>query len=110
MAQPPKDRGGSVTVRMEPGAAVTGRLVDADGQPRAGLELEIAFRLKGDSGFREFSRERVRTDRQGRFRIAALLPGHEFRLSDDQGELFFRGARPGETKDLGDVRMKQAVE
>src|SRR5262249_53921229 len=41
MTQPPKENGGTVTVRMGPGAAVTGRLVDADGQPRAGVELEV---------------------------------------------------------------------
>ena len=46
VAQPPKENGGSVTVRMEPGATVTGRLVDADGQPRAGVELEVSFRPK----------------------------------------------------------------
>jgi RNA polymerase sigma factor (sigma-70 family) len=110
MAQPPKANGGAVTVRLEPGAAVTGRLVDADGQPRAGLELEIAFRLKGDSGFREFSRERVRTDRQGRFRLGALLPGYEYRLSDGKGELPFRAPRSDQTEDLGDVRMTRADE
>ena len=40
--------------------------------------------------------------------IAALLPGQQFRLSDNRGgEAFFGdGLRAGETKDLGDVRMQ----
>jgi RNA polymerase sigma factor (sigma-70 family) len=63
IARPPKENGGSVTVRMEPGAAVTGRLVDADGKPRAGVELEVAFHPKGKWGWWEdYSPARVRTD------------------------------------------------
>src|SRR5262249_21955369 len=49
VAQPLKESGGSVTVRMEAGATATGRLVDADGKPRAGVELGVRFRHKGDS-------------------------------------------------------------
>src|SRR5262249_35116500 len=49
VAQPPKEDGGSVTVRLEPGAAVTGRLVDADGKPRAGIEVAVWVMYKGKS-------------------------------------------------------------
>jgi RNA polymerase sigma factor (sigma-70 family) len=109
VVQPPKENGGSVTVRLEPGATVTGRLVDADGQPRAGVELEVAFLPKGWGSWRDCSPEPIQTDREGRFRLTALLPGREFRLSDGQGELPFRGpARSGQAKDLGDVRIKRA--
>src|SRR5262249_58883394 len=73
-AQPPKKRGDTVTVRLEPGAAVTGRLVDEDGKPRAGVELEVWFRLKEDRQFQQYSPERSKTDREGRFRLQALLP------------------------------------
>ncbi|MCI0458659.1 MAG: carboxypeptidase-like regulatory domain-containing protein [Gemmataceae bacterium] len=111
VAQPPKENGGSVTVQMEPGAAVTGRLVAADGQPRAGVELEVTFRLKGWKSWLDYPPERIQTDREGRFRIEALLPGYEFRLSDGKGELPIGGAlRSGQTKDLGDVQMKRAAE
>ncbi|MFI5457385.1 MAG: hypothetical protein ACHRXM_18225 [Isosphaerales bacterium] len=108
VAQPPKENGGSVTVRMEPGASITGRLVNAAGQPRAGVKLAGAF-LKDGSGWSGYSRERIETDREGRFRIEALLPGCPLRLSDGQGELTL-GDGPlhaGQTKDLGDVRMKE---
>ncbi|HEV3255969.1 MAG TPA: sigma-70 family RNA polymerase sigma factor [Gemmataceae bacterium] len=107
VAQPPKKNGGTVTVQMEPGAAVTGRLVDADGRPRAGTDLEVSFRPKGWGSWWDYSPERIKTDGQGRFRIEALVPGYRFRLSDGKGELSFGGAlRSGRTKALGDVRMK----
>src|SRR5262249_28023982 len=86
VAQAPKESGGSVTVRLEPGAAVTGRLVDADGKPRAGVELEVFCGLKKDLYW-----ERVQTDREGRFRVGALPPGCEFRLKSDKGDLHLVG-------------------
>jgi hypothetical protein len=107
VARPPKENGGSVTVRMEPGAAVTGRLVDAGGRPQAGVELDLALRPKGWGGWHDYSPERIKTDRQGRFRIAALLPGYEFRLTGDRGSLpLGSGLRSGQTRDLGDVQLK----
>jgi hypothetical protein len=107
VAQPPKENGGSVTVRMEPGAAVTGRLVDADGKPRAGVKLELMFRMKKERGWSHFSPECIETDREGRFRTGALLPRYEYRLSNGKGELLVGGLlRLGQTWDLGDVQMK----
>jgi RNA polymerase sigma factor (sigma-70 family) len=109
VAHTPKENGGAVTVRMGPGAAVTGRLVDADGQPRAGVELTVTFRPKGDRHWTDYPPYRITTDKEGRFRVAALLPGYEFRLSAGPGEVPVGGAlRPGQTTDLGDVRMKRA--
>jgi hypothetical protein len=111
IAQSPKENGGSVTVRMEPGATVTGRLVDAEGKPRAGVELELRFRLKKGRGWDHYPPDSIKTDKEGRFRIETLLPGYEFRLSDNKGELPLGEApRSGQTKDLGDVRMNRARE
>ncbi len=110
VAQPPKENGGSVTVQMTPGAAVKGRLVDANGKPRPGVELELWFHSKqerSDSPWSGYSPESIKTDSEGRFRIEALLPGYEFRLSDDdRGQLTLAELRSGQTKDLRDVRMK----
>ncbi len=107
VAQPPKENGGSVTVGMKPGAAVTGRLVDADRQPRGNVELEVWFRIKNDSSLSEAYPLKIKTDGNGRFRIPALLPGYEYRLSDDKGELpIGSGLQSGQTKDLGDVHVK----
>jgi RNA polymerase sigma factor (sigma-70 family) len=106
VAQLPKENGGSVTVRMGPGAAVTGRLVDAAGKPRPGVELEVSFRPKGWGSWFDYSPQKIKTDREGRFRIEALQPDGKFRLFDGKGKLPFGGAlRSAETKDLGDVHI-----
>jgi RNA polymerase sigma factor (sigma-70 family) len=106
VGRPPKENGGTVTVRMEPGAAVTGRLVDADGRPRAGVELELNFLPKGWGSWWDYPAEHIRTDRSGRFQIEGLVTGQNYRLSDDWGELLFgEGLASGNTKDLGDVHM-----
>jgi hypothetical protein len=115
VAQPPKNKGGSVTVQLRPGASVTGRLVDADGQPRAGVELEVAFRaekMRPDWWWGSYSPGRIKTDREGRFRLTALLPGYQFRLSDGKGVLPFGGGTlgSGQAKDLGDVKMEAEQE
>jgi RNA polymerase sigma factor (sigma-70 family) len=105
--QPPEVNGGSITVRMKPGTAVTGRLVDADGKPRAGVELNVKFQPKGWGSWFDYFPDPIHTDRQGRFRMQALLPGSTFRLSDGNRELPLDVALgSGQTKDLGDVLLK----
>jgi RNA polymerase sigma factor (sigma-70 family) len=107
VARPPEENGGSVTVRMVPGAAITGRLVDADGAPRAGVELRLTFQPKTEPHWNECSlHESVKTDGEGRFRIGALVPGFTYYLNADHSDLRFGpGLRAGETKDLGNVRI-----
>jgi hypothetical protein len=106
VVQPPKENGGAVTVRLGPGAAAAGRLVDADGKPRPGVELELTFHTK-DGVAAPGSPQRVMTDREGRFRVGALLPNYEYHLSDRKGwSPVGEGLRAGQTKDLGDVQMK----
>jgi len=78
VARPPKENGGTVTVRMEPGAAVMGRLVDADGTPRAGVELRVTFLPKEEPHWNESSlHDRINTDPDGRCRVDALLLGQQ---------------------------------
>jgi hypothetical protein len=111
LAQPPKENGGSVTVQMGPGAAVSGHLVGPDGKPRVGVELRVQFLPKGWGSWFDYSPEPVKTDRDGRFRVEGLLPGQVFRLSDGMGEVpVGSGLRPGETADLGDVTTKPSAE
>src|SRR5262249_20350415 len=112
VAQTPKENGESVTVRMEPGATVTGRLVDASGKPRAGVELEGRVRLKRDPLWDRYPREDqyphelIKTHPEGPVRIEALLTDREFRLTDGRAELPFGTLRSVQTKDLGDVQVK----
>ncbi len=111
VARPPKENGGTVTVQMGPGATVAGRLVDKDGQPRPGVELAPVFGRKDDLSawpWAEYPLGRTRTDREGRFRFEALLPGYEVGLYDRKIGVYSGGTlRSGETKDLGDVRLQR---
>jgi hypothetical protein len=102
-------------VNMEPGATIIGRLVDTDMTPRADVELVLRYHHKAKSiyfDWSDYSPRRIKTDREGRFRISALLPDFEFRLSDGKGILPFGGRtlRSGETSDLGDVKFKATNE
>ena len=111
IARPPQQNGGSVAVHMEPGATIIGRLVNDDGTPRADVELELQYRHKANSfyfNWSDYFPGRIVTDQEGRFRVEALLPGYEFRLSLGKGVLTFGGSmlRSGQTKNLGDLKIK----
>jgi hypothetical protein len=108
VAHPPKENGASVIVCLEPGAAVTGRLVDRDSKPRAGVALIVFTRPRNVPSWSCYGPP-ITTDGQGRFKIATLRPGYEFNLSDNNsGELLLGETfRSGETKDLGDVQVKK---
>jgi hypothetical protein len=103
----PKENGAHFLVQMKPGATIMGRLVDRDGKPRAGVELQLSFRSKEKAGWSGYSREKIGTDSDGRFKLSTLIPSFEFRLSDGKGNLLL-GQPPGsgEIKDLGDVQLK----
>jgi RNA polymerase sigma factor (sigma-70 family) len=104
---PPKDARKSVTVRLQPGATAAGRLVDADGRPRANVELDVSIRVRGNSWDGYSLPGKIKTDQEGRFRVGTLLPGYSFELYDRRGTFRFGdGLRSGETKDLGDVRLR----
>jgi RNA polymerase sigma factor (sigma-70 family) len=106
--QPPADDPAPVSIHMSAGAAVTGRLVDADGQPRSNVELSLAFRSRARDLWASYFPDAVRTGPDGRFRIETLLPGQQFYLSDGRGERYFgEGLRAGMTKDLGDIQLKR---
>jgi RNA polymerase sigma factor (sigma-70 family) len=108
VAEPPKENGGTVTVRMTPGAVVTGRLLDADGEPLTRGELHLSFRLSKHAEGISYVPEPFKPDAAGRFRIDALLPGYDYTLSvGDTNHRFGKELRAGETTDLGDVRIKR---
>jgi hypothetical protein len=100
---------GPVAVKLQPWAVVSGRLVDAEGQPRAGVALGIRYggstgpdvlgSLQGD----------FQTGKDGRFRIEGLAPGFKYTLPvglQAEGGRVFRDLtlKAGETRQLGDVR------
>jgi RNA polymerase sigma factor (sigma-70 family) len=106
IAQTPENKGDSITVQLQLGATVTGRLLDVEGRPRADAGLKLSFQGKEGQVWHRYSPQDIKTDRDGRFSVTALLPGRNFRLSDDERELNFGdGLRSGHTKDLGGVRL-----
>jgi RNA polymerase sigma factor (sigma-70 family) len=104
-------------LKLVPVGAVTGRVLDAEGQPVAGaavdfsLPTEVAREL-----YRHFEPNRapVHTDADGRFRLENIVPDFKFGLyiTKDQALLVgqprigLRQVGPGATLDLGDIRTK----
>ena len=102
---------GPVEIKLQPWGTVSGRLVDAAGEPRAGVEL----------GYPDNQRRRLedgpgslpvhpRTDADGRFLLEGLAPGLKYELQI-LGNGGFYGAvfkdlsiKAGEARDLGEVQ------
>jgi hypothetical protein len=101
-----------ITVRLEPAGAVTGRLVDEDGQPRPGVDLGIYFVRKDTDYVALHIPEQIKTDSEGRFRVEGLAPGVVYQINL-AGKLPNRtigsvaprvSVKSGEVKNLGDVK------
>jgi len=105
------DEAGPVTVKLEPCGALTGRLVDAGGLPQAESQMTCARPYEdGDSRFEKGSLPSpIKTDKDGRFRVAGLVPGLKYSLRLWKGRMITgepvkdATIKPGEVKDLGDV-------
>jgi hypothetical protein len=103
------------TVRLAPWGTITGRLVDAQGKPLPGAKLDNdAWQDVLDDPARGLL-PGVTTDAEGRFRIEGLLPGLSYTASAEGAEAAKRVygvvidrvvLKPGETRDLGDVRAR----
>jgi len=101
-------------VRLQKCATITGRVVDDDGQPRSavvhdGIESEQLdvkdFYAVGGSGLHY-------TGKDGRFRIEGVIPGLKVVVLAGKDAMYFDPVvqglirKPGEVKDLGDVKAK----
>ena len=109
--------GGPIEARLEPWGVATGRLVDEDGRPRAGVRLYVEASLDGEEigdvtghGYGE----QPQTDDEGRFRIEGLFPGLEHKVRAMENEAMIGDViveklevEAGETRDLGDVREEE---
>jgi protocatechuate 3,4-dioxygenase beta subunit len=111
----------AVTVRLEPWGTLTGRILDEEGQPLAGVDLYLAFPhstiFRPVTWWVPYQGEVVRTDREGRFEAQGLTPGATFRVSAASKMKYLSltgtgvpldqlSVGAGEKKDLGDLRAK----
>jgi len=106
------DETGPLRVRLEPAGIVTGRLIDDDGPLRSGVTINVNYG-KGQFGDRYYWSSLSPTlGGDGRFRIEGLIPGVSYELYTRMGNTilgeFASGLKlqPGETRDLGDVRVQ----
>jgi RNA polymerase sigma factor (sigma-70 family) len=108
-------------VKLVPAGAITGRLLDDDGLPWAGATLRVWMSdpdRPPSLGFGCAFGETVTADSQGRFRVEAFVPGVETEVTiaapnrggaQLDGGNFLRKPtlKPGELRDLGDVKAKE---
>jgi len=126
------DEAGAIAVRLQPLSSLTGRVLDADGRPWAGVHVEAMLDGKGDNGARlpvqlfittgtwaAHLEGKATTDADGKFRLDGLLPGLKYTLlaseggSADPDRLIVKrdGVSPpaaGHNEDLGDLRRQKS--
>jgi protocatechuate 3,4-dioxygenase beta subunit len=100
-----------LTVTLEPCATIKARLLDYQGEPLGGAMVRMDLNPSGDF---VPSAANASTDEQGRLVIPNVLPGSDYSLMIDQSRIGMRGLKdklsikPGETIDLGDIRLKES--
>ncbi|MGP0067048.1 MAG: hypothetical protein ACLQGP_26075, partial [Isosphaeraceae bacterium] len=105
---------GPLSVRLDPTASVTGRLLDREGRPLEGVALALCRLIDEPtrSALREFiPPERATTDAEGRFRLDGIVPGlmqmleiTGSKVESDRYMLEQWVPEPGEARDLGEIR------
>ena len=112
---PRGDEPKNYTVRLQPLGTLTGRILDEDGAPLVGAQLTVIIeggQLNLTPGWGGVFSSRVTTDRAGRFRAEAVLPGVKCGAFLERGRIRLRNVfenisvKPGEVKDLGDIKSK----
>jgi RNA polymerase sigma factor (sigma-70 family) len=124
-----QDQRDPLQVRLQLLSAATGRILDAEGRPRADLQVRARpyrnFRddAKGPTAFQleEILEDRhldpqTTSDARGRFRLNGLIPGLNYILEIREGDKDspianlldnWAAADPGKIKDLGDLKSKR---
>jgi hypothetical protein len=107
-----------ITVRLQPTGTVTGRVLDAEGKPVAGADvvanLPPTVATAAIINYLRQQHPRVRTDADGRFRLAGVVPDTQIGLNVRAGESYLVGkpplgmkeVKPGETLDIGEFRTE----
>jgi RNA polymerase sigma factor (sigma-70 family) len=96
---------GPLEIKLQPCGSVSGRIVDPDGQPLAGVFVNIDGRHGGYHG--------AMMDKDGRFRVEGLVPGQEYRVwvNGKRGPSFPRllvrvVVESGKHKDMGEMKAE----
>jgi beta-lactamase regulating signal transducer with metallopeptidase domain len=106
------DARGPVVVKLAPLAAITGRVVDDDGNPIPGVRIRPDVLPHGDFGL---SLPPVVTGADGRFRVSDAPAGCDYGLSIEASAPTNRSrygyhsraeVKPGETTDIGEFKFK----
>lgn len=106
------DAKGPVVARLEPLAAIAGRVVDARGNPVPGATIRPDALPGGDFSL---SLSQVATDQNGRFLVSQVPVGCDYSLAvESPGGLRGRQfafldkatVKAGETTEVGDIRFK----
>jgi hypothetical protein len=90
----PDEKAGPLIVRLQSCGSASGRFVDQDGEPLAGVRFTVMG--KGD----------ITTDKEGRFRVEGLVPGMKYDMINPRKRFGFSSvvAEPGKHKDLSDIK------
>jgi RNA polymerase sigma factor (sigma-70 family) len=122
VVQPSRQLGASVEVktgekqplviRLQPTGTIAGRLLGPDGRPLVGRRLLVEYAQPGKNEIRAHLPAFIRTDSEGHFRVQGAVADLSYRLTLYGGPpLAFHLKnlilRPGEIRDLGDVKARQ---
>jgi RNA polymerase sigma factor (sigma-70 family) len=106
----------SLTVRLQPGAVLTGRLLNEEGKPMPGVAVSVGYRINEVRWLADAvaGDRTIQTGADGRFRIEGVFPDQRFGLGFRKGNNFLHTdekywdlAVGAGTKDLGDIRAKR---
>src|SRR5262249_57837101 len=116
---------GPVTAKLQRWGTLKGRVLDGDGKPLSGANVSVQY-LNNEKQpvpafgvLPHFNQTLTHTDAEGRFRIDGFLPGMTYELTimyipggrpvppaRVTHSLKDLGWKPGEAKDVGDVKLK----
>jgi hypothetical protein len=105
------DKNGPVVVTLEPSAAITGRIVDPDGNPVSGGTIRPGLKPSGDFSL---GLPQIACGSDGRFTVPNVPIGCDYYLVAESGANITQrrfvvkdaAVRPGETTDVGDIKLK----
>ncbi len=104
---------GPATVKLEPWGSLSGRIVDADGQPMKGLAITCREGLpRADPPAGSLPNDLIKVGDDGRFQAEGLIPGLKYTFSVIRGgRALGRAGRDivlqsGENRNLGDVKIE----